>query len=524
VIGRDGEKNGNQIGFNGVGVLIEGADTTGNKIINNLIGTDLAGDAEWGNGSDGIRITKGANNNFIGGTEAGAGNTIAFNEGAGVLVTKQAIRNSIRGNSIYENSQVTGFPPHGVVALGIDLSDDDITADGPTNNDFTDPDNGGNLRQNHPVIAFAVSLEGGTTAAMSLNSTPNTTFQIEFFGNDTLNPGGLGEGKYFLGTTTATTDATGDAAIVRLVPSIAKYKYLTATATDPVGNTSEFSRYIEVLDKRICTFLGFGLLDDGDWLAGDNWTCDLREGLPDLTTTTRIGTMEEPQIATIHHGDDATANQVEIPPGSTLTVSGTLESNELTNGGLLHVNGLTKVQLGLNTQPTATIQLGTSGSSGIISVTGTSSIGGTLLGQGTLDLSHGRTLELQATINPGFVANGSLQASALSVAAQVGTITVVGDTDLVSSTVFIDILGTATHDSVVLAGAGRLGGILSLTVAETAPVGTYTIITCTAGCSGQFDEVQVALNRSVELAYTNNAVTITLREMNPSIFLPLVIR
>ena len=55
----------------------EGSD--GNIIQGNYIGTDVSGTLDRGNLEAGVRIRLGSTNNLIGGTEAGAGNVIAFN-------------------------------------------------------------------------------------------------------------------------------------------------------------------------------------------------------------------------------------------------------------------------------------------------------------------------------------------------------------------------------------------------------------------------------------------------------------
>ncbi|MDC0936771.1 Ig-like domain-containing protein, partial [Pirellulales bacterium] len=76
----------------------------------------------------------------------------------------------------------------------------------------------------------------------SLNSLPNSTFVLEFFANTTEDPSGFGEGERFLGDAQITTDASGDAYFdVALAAAAAVGEFVTATATDPNGNTSEFA-------------------------------------------------------------------------------------------------------------------------------------------------------------------------------------------------------------------------------------------------------------------------------------------
>src|SRR5207244_13640481 len=86
----------------------------------------------------------------------------------------------------------------------------------------------------------------------TLNSIGSTQFRIEFFANDACHPSGFGEGKTFLGAATLTTDSscladfTGSNAIV-VFSSGATGQVITATATDPAGNTSEFSQCITAM-------------------------------------------------------------------------------------------------------------------------------------------------------------------------------------------------------------------------------------------------------------------------------------
>jgi hypothetical protein len=86
-----------------------------------------------------------------------------------------------------------------------------------------------------------------TTIRGILNSTPNKTFSIETFGNRQPDPTGFGEGENDLGTTTCTTDSQGNGTFMVDVAASASAPFITATATDPDNNTSEFSKYVRVL-------------------------------------------------------------------------------------------------------------------------------------------------------------------------------------------------------------------------------------------------------------------------------------
>ena len=176
-----------------------------------------------GDGKEGVVVTE-APNNVIGGAQAGAGNVISGNEFSGVDVNGDAATgNRILSNSIFSNG-----------LLGINLGDD-----GPTPNDSGDKDTGANDLQNKPVLSSAKKGATGTTTVRgTLNSTPNKTFNVQFFSN----PEGTDEGKTLLGSKSVTTDGTGNVSFTfSTTKAIRLGQNITATATSPSGDTSEFS-------------------------------------------------------------------------------------------------------------------------------------------------------------------------------------------------------------------------------------------------------------------------------------------
>ncbi len=210
-------------GNKGAGVgLVAGA--TGELVEGNLIGTDITGSNPLGNGT-GVLIDGGSANNTIGGS-AGAGNTIAYSAGIGVDVDATAgAGNDLRLNSIFSNS-----------ALGIDLGGDGVTL----NNSV--PHTGPNDHQNFPVITGLSSAGGTTTVTGTFNSTPSTTFTLDFYTMSSFNASDYGEGRYLLGSAPITTDTLGNATFSVPFPAPSSgANFVSATATDPSGNTSEFS-------------------------------------------------------------------------------------------------------------------------------------------------------------------------------------------------------------------------------------------------------------------------------------------
>ncbi len=238
--------SGNTIGgtATGAGNLISGNNFhglnlggSGNFVQGNLIGTQQNGSSPLGNSLIGVLI--GANNNAIGGIDPGAGNIIAFNGEDGVQVVGGS-GHAIRHNSIFSNGTT-------IQHLGIDLGSSGVTANDPNPAGCpADGDTGPNNLQNFPVITSASLLTGSIRIEGTLNSTANTTFSLDFFSNPSCAVAGNGEGQTYLGSATVMTNAscvadfTGANAIV-LAVTVPSGQRITATATDPAGNTSEFS-------------------------------------------------------------------------------------------------------------------------------------------------------------------------------------------------------------------------------------------------------------------------------------------
>ncbi len=244
LIGGPGLHAGNVISGNtGPGIKADppsaGGSTFDMVIRGNRIGANIEGNP-LGNGGGGIDINSGQDF-VIGGVNPGEGNLIAFNTGAGVAINdtsgstaafRDVINHRVSGNRIHSNS-----------GLGIDLGADG----GVTPNDALDADNpqdGGNRMQNFPVVNLAIA-NGGALGG-TLSAAPSTVFQIELFSSAAADPSGHGEGERFLGTVEVTTDGSGDADFLlgSAVP-VAEGHFVTATATDPDGNTSEFGPALE---------------------------------------------------------------------------------------------------------------------------------------------------------------------------------------------------------------------------------------------------------------------------------------
>ncbi len=233
-VGGTGAGDGNVISGNNLGIWLSQFNSP-NVIQGNLIGTTADGTGPLGN-LDGIHMNVGGDANTIGGLGAGEANVIAYNRRAGVFVTTNGgSRNLIRGNSIHDNG-----------GLGIDLGND-----GPEFNDPQDADNGANALQNFPILQSVEHLgpqgAGSTRVVGKFGSAPSETFDLDFYSNPECSnfPREFIEGEVYLGSSQVTTDANGDASIdVTLPVTTEAGARISITATDPDGNTSEFSQRI----------------------------------------------------------------------------------------------------------------------------------------------------------------------------------------------------------------------------------------------------------------------------------------
>jgi parallel beta-helix repeat protein len=183
-------------GNNAEGVAISGSGTISNTVAGNWIGTDANGMSALANGGDGVHIAAGAQHNQI-----GPGNRVAFNSANGVQVSGAV--GSTLYNTITENSI------HGNTLLGIENT------------------LGGNTELPPPAITLATpTFVEGTAPANS---------RVELF------TGPDEEGKTYLTFTMA--DGSGNWSVALAFVSEG---FVTATATDGDGNTSEFSEPVEV--------------------------------------------------------------------------------------------------------------------------------------------------------------------------------------------------------------------------------------------------------------------------------------
>lgn len=209
---------------NGIDIHISG--TNGHKITRNFIGTDITGTQPLGNGADGIKIAEGAKYNIIGAPDSG--NIIAYNGGNGITVLTAAdYGNRISCNRIFGNA-----------LLGIDLY-----PQGVSDNDAGDADSGPNQLMNFPVLDSARFNPGSEKTFISGHlDHPSAAYgRVEIFGSSG-DVCGHGQAEEYLGFVQPQINGS----FVFEINAPLVWNYVTATATDSSGNTSEFSLNLEL--------------------------------------------------------------------------------------------------------------------------------------------------------------------------------------------------------------------------------------------------------------------------------------
>jgi hypothetical protein len=229
-IGGPGPDEGNVIG----GSLSNGMFGSASVFQGNFVGTNAAETSALGNLGGGF-VGGGVPNGVVGGFAAGEGNVFAWNGrsdpgayAAGLQILGGSTE--IRGNRFYGNRPVA-------IALGLTP---------PHAADPGDADTGPNGLQNAPVLT-SIDYGPPTVAHFLLSSAPSTTYDIDVYANllCVAQPTAYIEGEELVGTTQVTTDASGLATIDFPMPSpLAAGQGASAIATDPSGNTSEFSQTI----------------------------------------------------------------------------------------------------------------------------------------------------------------------------------------------------------------------------------------------------------------------------------------
>ncbi|HEX8264110.1 MAG TPA: Ig-like domain-containing protein [Pyrinomonadaceae bacterium] len=148
-------------------------------------------------------------------------NTITGNTADGISKIGNGTGSHFNSNTIHSNGE-----------LGIDLSDDGVTA-----NDANDADTGPNNLQNFPVINYVRRTDG--VANVTLNAA-NGSYRVQYYANTACDASGHGEGELLLPSQNVTI-TTGDTLTFNSPAlNFGNREQITAIATHDVNNNGNF--------------------------------------------------------------------------------------------------------------------------------------------------------------------------------------------------------------------------------------------------------------------------------------------
>jgi parallel beta-helix repeat protein len=199
----------NFISGNGLDGVYIAFGSDGNVIQGNTIGLDIRSTTPVPNGNDGVLLYVNSAANLIGGVTLGAANLIAGNAGAGVQAGYSATNNPIRGNSIFNNVG-------GAISLYV----------------------GGNNELPAPALTAAV-VTTNTVVSGTYTGVNGTDYQLDFYAD--APPAASAEAMTYLGAISVAGTGGSAAFTVYLGVHLPAGRSVTATATDPDGNTSQLS-------------------------------------------------------------------------------------------------------------------------------------------------------------------------------------------------------------------------------------------------------------------------------------------
>jgi hypothetical protein len=329
-IGGTDPGEGNLISGNDNGILLQANDCV---IQGNLIGTDYTGTQRLTNAgglgnSVGIALTFNSSNNTIGGASAGAANVIAASGQFGINCANYhqppGTGNLIQGNFIGTNATLSSTLGNRYSGINFETIwlDNTVAANviafnqGFGVSEHSDPTGGsgdagavvgtsilgnsifGNAAgidssDAAPVLTTVYAATEATIVLGTMAGTSGTKYHLEFFANTADDA----EGRTFLGSACADGNSSFIATLSAALP--AGQTLVTATATDPDGNTSRFSAGVTATPLPPSSLSGVVWEDfnnDGQVDFGEN-------GISGVTITLT--------------GTDFLGNAVNVPPQTT---------------------------------------------------------------------------------------------------------------------------------------------------------------------------------------------------------------
>jgi parallel beta-helix repeat protein len=259
-IGGTNPGEGNLVSGNDAGVSVEGAGTAGNLVLGNWIGTDVSGAKSLPNYWGGLHLGVGGRVLAGGADAAGrnvvSGNSRSANWGWGVRV--EGAHHYLAGNYVGIDATGSGALANGGAGVWLRFSENsfiqgNVIAHNTEGGVVVESYASNTLRRNsiygHSVGGIRL-LGGNESLAAPVITAVNPTSvsgiacpgcTVEFFSD------AEDEGRFYEGATVA--DDSGRFELRK--PSRLTGPYITATATDREGNTSEFSQPVRLWRYRL---------------------------------------------------------------------------------------------------------------------------------------------------------------------------------------------------------------------------------------------------------------------------------
>lgn len=231
-----GANGPNFIAGNGdYGILVSNGD--GTIIQGNLIGLGVDNAVLIPNGLEAIFVTNGTLVTTIGGPDETFWNTI-YSDSHGLSLsaaiwiedgTGNTERIEIDGNSLRSDGHAINLAP---ATEGLNVT---TPNDGPG-----DVDTGPNTLQNRPVLTAA--FPGTSTIIEGSLESSEGSYRVRFYASSACDSGLARQAERYIGRITVNVDAGGIVEFSNtLFVEVAEGEFITATATDELGNTSELS-------------------------------------------------------------------------------------------------------------------------------------------------------------------------------------------------------------------------------------------------------------------------------------------
>lgn len=349
------------------GVQITGNNASGNSVRGNKIGVARQGDFTRPN-STGVLISAGADNNVVGGTNAGESNTISGNTSRGVTIDGPGTSgNRVSGNVIGLDTTRTQLRPNadGIgITNGADTAqiDNNVIAGNTLWGVYI---NGGS---GHVVQSNTVGLRGTGNNANDNTATPNGNggVWINDVGGNTVGPG-----NRIAGNNGAGVQITGESADANVV------KGNTIGLNNGGGSSANAGGGVLVFAGADNNVIGGAAAADGNVVSGNSGA-----GIRINGNTTDATTIRHNFVGTDASGNSARPNSVEgirVDQGATNTaISQNLVAGNLNDGIKLETgtNGSYVVlnQVGVSSSGTLALPNSASGIS-ILSGASNNSIG-----------------------------------------------------------------------------------------------------------------------------------------------------